>query len=447
MRRLILEAAALAAIVAAVFAAVVLGIGRVPTSGERTLLFFSMLAAAIVALLYVPVRRRLAALAERRGRGSPDEVLRSFGHRITRPLPLDELLLQVAESLRETLALDAAEVWTGSGGVLERVASDPDAGGANLILTPAEQAVVVGAGVRGEAWLRLWLPQVLEGRAAEVRAVPIARTGELLGLIVVEGAVTEDGEQVLVALARQVGLALHNVRLGSALEASHDELRRQADELRASRARVVAAADAERRRIERDLHDGAQQHLVALALNLRLARELADSDPAQARAVLEELAGDVQDALQEFRDLAHGIYPPLLVERGLGEGLRSVAARAPVPVRFELEGLGRYPPEVETTVYFCCLEALQNAGKHAGAGAGATVRVWEDDDGLLFEVADDGAGFDPGEQPRGSGLENMSDRLGALGGHLSLASSPGGTRVAGAVPFSRTPRPGTGARP
>jgi signal transduction histidine kinase len=449
VRRLIAEAAALAALVAAVFAVVVLGLGRVPTAGERTVLALSMVAAAVVALLYVPVRRRLSTFAARGRRGSPDEVLRAFGQRITRPLPLDELLLQVAESLRDTLGLGAAEVWTGSGGVLERVASDPDAGGASLILTPAEQAVVVGAGVRGEAWLRLWLPQVLEGRGGtEVRATPITRAGELLGLLVVEGgSVTEDAEQVLVALARQVGRALHNVRLGSALEASYDELRRQADELRESRARVVAAADAERRRIERDLHDGAQQHLVALAVNLRLARELADTDPAQSRAVLEGLVGDVQDALQEFRDLAHGIYPPLLVERGLGEGLRAAASRAPVPVRLELERLGRYPPEVETTVYFCCLEALQNVGKHAGAGAGATVRVWEDEDGVLFEVADDGAGFDLGGQPRGNGLENMSDRLGALGGRLSLASSSDGTRVAGAVPFSRTPRPGTRARP
>jgi signal transduction histidine kinase len=448
VRRLLVEAVALVALVVAVFALVVLGIGRVPTSEQRTLLAFSMLAAAIVALLYVPVRRRLSVLAARRERGSPDEVLRAFGNRITRPLPLDELLLQLAESLRHSLVLDAAEVWTGAGGVLERVASDPDAGGASLILTPAEESVMVGAGVRGEAWLQLWLPQLLERRGPGVRAVPIARAGELLGLLVVEGgAVTEDGDQVLVALARQVGLALHNVRLGSALEASHDELRRQADELRASRARVVAAADAERRRIERDLHDGAQQHLVALSVNLRLARELADSDPAQARAVLEDLAGDVQDALQEFRDLAHGIYPPLLVERGLRDGLRSAASRVPVPVGFELEGLGRYPPEVETTVYFCCIEALQNVGKHAGPGASATVRVWEDGDGLLFEVADDGPGFNLDAQPRGSGVENMSDRLGALGGRLSLASSSDGTRVAGAVPFSRTPRRGTAARP
>ena len=437
----------LAAVVLAVYAVVVLGIGRVPTSEQWTLLAFSMLAAAVTALLYQPVRRRLSTLADRltRGeRGSPDEVLRAFGDRISRPLPLDELLLQLAESLRHALVLDAAEVWTGSGGVLERVASDPDAGGGRLVLTAAEESALARAGVCGRARLQLWLPRLLEGREdAAVRAVPITHSGELFGLIVIEHAaqddrVREDDDRVLVELARQVGLALHNVRLGSALEASHDELQRQADELRASRARVVAAADAERRRIERDLHDGAQQHLVALAVNLKLARQLADSDPAQARTVLEELAGDVHNALDEFRDLAQGIYPPLLVERGLGEGLRSAVARAPVPVRLETGAIGRYPPEVETTLYFCCMEAVQNVGKHAGAGARATVRIWEDQEGLSFEVTDDGAGFDSPADGRGSGLTNMSDRLGALGGRLSIASSPaGGTRITGAVPLDR----------
>jgi signal transduction histidine kinase len=437
----------LAAVVLAVYAVVVLGIGRVPTTQQWTLLAFSMVAAAVAALVYQPVRRRLSTFAARLTRperGSPDDVLRAFGHRMAEPLPLDELLLQLAESLRHTLALEAAEVWTGSGGVLERVASDPDAGGAILIPSEDEQAVVARAGVSGRAWLQLWLPRLLEGRGeAAVRAAPITHAGELLGLIVVElgaedDSVTEDVEELLVSLGRQVGLALYNVRLGSALEASHDELKRQADELRASRARVVAAADAERRRIERDLHDGAQQHLVALAVNLKLARELADSDPRQARAVLDELAGDVQDALENFRDLAQGIYPPLLVERGLGEGLRAAVARAPGPARLEARAIGRYPPGVETTVYFCCLEALQNVGKHAGAGARATVRVWEDQDGLVFEIADDGAGFDPAAEPRGSGLTNISDRLGALGGRLSIASSPAeGTRIAGTIPLDR----------
>jgi signal transduction histidine kinase len=436
----------LAGLVLAVYLIVVIGIGRVPTSDERTLLGFSMAAAAATALLYQPLRGRLSGLAARLVGPKPDspgEVLRTLGSPLTGALPLDELLLQLAESLRRTLVLQTAEVWTGSGRLLERSASDPEVGRASLILTPAEEAVVARAGVPGSAWLRMWLPGLLVGREeAALRATPITHSGELLGLIVVERPpdvpFSDEEEQVLVALARQVGLALYNVRLGSALEASLDELQMQADELRASRARVVAAADAERRRIERDLHDGAQQHLVALAVNLRLARELAESDPVAARAVLEQLAGDVHEALKEIRDLAHGIYPQLLIDRGLSDGLRAAVSRAPVRARLEIGAIGRYRPEVEATVYFCCVEALQNVGKHAGPDARATLRVWEEHGGLRFEVADDGAGFDPHTEPRGSGLTNMSDRLGALGGRLSVVSAPGdGTRVAGAVPLNR----------
>ena len=211
-----------------------------------------MAAAAVTALLYQPLRGWLSGLAARLAgpkRDSPGEVLRTLGSRLTSALPLDELLLQLAESLRKTLALEAAEVWTGSGGLLERSASDPEVGRASLILTPSEEAVVARAGAPGSAWLRMWLPGLLAGREeAGLRAAPITHSGELLGLIVVERPpdvpFSEEEEQVLAALARQVGLALHNVRLGSALEASLDELQMQADELRASRARVVAAGDA-----------------------------------------------------------------------------------------------------------------------------------------------------------------------------------------------------------
>jgi signal transduction histidine kinase len=441
-----IQVAGLAALVVGVYLVVVIGIGRVPTSDQWTLLGFSMAAAAASALLYQPLRGRLSGLAARLAgakRDPPSEVIRTLGTRLTSSLPLDELLLQLAESLRKSLALEAAEVWTGSGRLLQRSASDPDVGRANLILTSAEEAVVARAGVSGSAWLSMWLPRVLAGREeAALRAAPITHAGELFGLIVVERQpdvpFSDEEEQVLAALARQVGLALNNVRLGSALEASLDELQMQADELRASRARVVAAADAERRRIERDLHDGAQQHLVALAVNLRLARELAETDPVGAREVLEELARDVHEALEEIRDLAHGIYPPLLVDRGLYEGLRAALARAPVRARLEGEAIGRYRPEVEATVYFCCLEALQNVSKHAGRVTGATLRVWEEQGGLRFEVADNGVGFDPRVEPRGTGLTNMSDRLGALGGRLSVISAPGdGTRVAGVIPAAR----------
>jgi signal transduction histidine kinase len=444
---LALHLGGLAVLVAAVYSLVVLGIGGVPTHGQWTLLLFSILAAAITALVYPHLRERLSRVAERLGQrqpSRPDDLLDGFGSRLTRAISLEELLLQLAESLRTTLGLTAAEVWTGSGGLLDRSASDPDLGRGSMVLNAGEQAALARGGVVGNAWLRVWLPQLVAGREeAELRAAPITHAGALLGLLVVErdrerGALTEKEEQVLRALARQVGLALSNARLDSALSASLEQLTRQADELRASRARVVAAADAERRRIERDLHDGAQQHLVGLAVNLRLARELAESDPAGAKVVLEELTGEVRNALDDFRDLAHGIYPPLLAERGLVEGLRAAIPRVPIKVRVEPIAIGRYSPEVEATVYFCCLEALQNAGKHAGPGARATLRLWEEEGGLRFEIADDGAGFDAGGRGRGAGLTNMEDRVGALGGRLSVHSAAGeGTQVAGVLPLGR----------
>jgi signal transduction histidine kinase len=448
--RVLVEAiylAGLIALLAVIYGAVVLGIGRVPTSDQRTLLAFSIVAAAVTALLWAPLRTRLSAFAKglvEEERGARGEVLRRFGTRLTQAIPLDELLLQLAESLRSALTLDSAEIWSGAGGLLERAASDPDADRASLVLSPAEESALLRTGVVGPAWLRVWLPQLAGAHdAAEVRAAAIAHSGELLGVIRIERSpeaapFVDEDEHVLTALAEQVGLALHNVRLGSALQASLDEVRRQAEELRVSRARVVTAADAERRRIERDLHDGAQQHLVALAVNLRLARELAGTDPGAARAVLEELSSDVRDALEQFRDLAHGIYPPLLVDRGLAEGLRGAVARARVPARVDARALARYPPEIEATVYFCCLEAVQNVAKHAGPGARAAVRVWEEGEGLRFEVVDDGHGFDADAAPQGAGLANMSDRVGALGGRLTITASPGrGTRVAGAVPLAK----------
>lgn len=178
------------------------------------------------------------------------------------------------------------------------------------------------------------------------------------------------------------------------LEASLDQLRLEVEELRASRARVVAAADAERRRIERALHDGAQQHLVALAVNLQLVRQLADSDPTSAKTLLEQIRNDIREALESVRELAHGIYPPLLLDRGLGDALRAVASTAAIPTRVDASAVARYPPQIEATAYFCCVEALRNATEHAGRQARATIRVLHDHDALVFDVTDDGAGFE-----------------------------------------------------
>ena len=214
-----------------------------------------------------------------------------------------------------------------------------------------------------------------------------------------------------------------------------DRVAEQTEELRASRSRVVTAADAERRRIERDLHDGVQQHLVGLAVHLRVARDLTDESPEQARAVLDGLGDDVQETLEQLRELAHGIYPPLLQDRGLADALVAAAGRAPIPTRVEIAGLGRYDHDVEAAVYFCCLEALQNAAKHGGGGITVTLGVREDAGGVVFSVHDDGVGFDVARSSAGVGLTNMRDRVGALGGTVAIDSAPGGgTTVSGLVP-------------
>jgi signal transduction histidine kinase len=234
------------------------------------------------------------------------------------------------------------------------------------------------------------------------------------------------------------------LQLHSALQRSADGLRRANDELRASRARIVAAADAERRRIERDLHDGAQQHLTSLAVKLLLAGTLAGHDPGLA-GLLEDLGAELKDTAQELRNLVHGIYPPLLRDRGLAAALSDAARLCPLPTTVRAASLRRYPADIEAAVYFCCLEALQNAAKHAGPQATIRLRVREQPGTLTFEVTDDGAGFDPGDAGLGAGLRNMADRTGAFGGRLRVESAPGqGTRVAGAVPVPAAVGSGAG---
>lgn len=207
-------------------------------------------------------------------------------------------------------------------------------------------------------------------------------------------------------------------------------------ELRESRMRIVTAGDESRRRVERDLHDGAQQSLVMLNIKLGLLKRQLDSDPAAASGLADEARADLERALAELRDLAHGIYPQVLTSDGLPGALAEMAANAGVDVELSVNGAGRYPPEVEAAVYFCCLEALQNAAKHAGDRARATIGLSSSEGTLRFEVVDDGAGFDADGSPVSAGLQNMADRIGALGGELSVESAPGrGTKVVGAVPI------------
>ena len=314
-----------------------------------------------------------------------------------------------------------------------------------------ELPVIARAGVNGGTWLDVWLPQFVgrDGSAA-TRVAPIAHGGELLGIIAVtrphDGeAFTDAEDHVLTELARQVALALHNVQLDAALQASLEELQQRNEELQHSRARIVAAGDAERRKLERNLHDGAQQHLVALAVKLRLAKDAVEDDPADALAMIDEIKGDLQGAITELRSLAHGIFPPLLMSGGLAEALPAAATRATAATTVEVSGIGRYGTDMEAAVYFCVLEALQNADKHAGESARVTVRVWEADGVLGFEVSDDGAGFDTtAASGDGHGFLNMTDRLGAFGGAVTMRSQPGhGTTVTGTLPLAQlTSTPG-----
>ena len=405
------------------------------------------------AVLAFPARHRLEEVANQRVYGErhrPDDAIRTFAGRMSRAVPMDELLLQLAESLKKSLALAAAEVWTGANGTLERAVSVPDRGSAHLRLQGEELGVATRAHVQGNAWLQVWMPALLDGRDdGQLRAAVVAHLGELLGVIVVERRAddppfTEDDDRVLAELARQVGLALHNVRLDSALQASLEQLEERNQELAASRLRIVTAADESRQRIERNLHDGAQQHLVALAVKVGLVKQLIDADRATADEMLDQLRGDVQDTLEELRELAHGIYPPLLRDRGLEAALKAAANRSTLPVELVVaEEVRRHPAETEAAIYFCCLEAMQNAGKHAGKDAHLDVVVTEVAGELGFEVVDDGPGFDVEAAAMGHGFVNMRDRLGAIGGVLEVDSAPGeGSRVRGHVPVE-PPEEGT----
>jgi signal transduction histidine kinase len=403
----------LAAFITAVYVGIVVGVGTLVGSGGRPNLVLSIVATAIVAVAFQPVRERLNRVANRivyGKRATPYEVLSQFSERVAETYAAEEALPRMARVLAEGTGADRAQVWLRTGTLLRPAAAWPEA-----------EAPEEPVPVRGDD-----LPHLPGDQAA-----PVRHQGELLGALTVtkrQGeSLTPIEQKLLDDLAHQAGLVLKNVGLTA-------ELLARLEDLRASRQRLVAAQDEERRRLERNLHDGAQQNLVAIKVKLGLAEALADKDPAKARELVGQLKADTDEALETLRDLARGIYPPLLADQGLGAALHAQARKAVLPVEVDVDGVGRYSQEVEAAVYFCVLEALQNVQKYAAATR-ATVRVRIDGGELRFEVEDDGKGFDPVTVKRGAGLTNMADRMDALGGAIELDSAGGGgARLSGHIP-------------
>jgi signal transduction histidine kinase len=400
--------ALLVAFITAVYVAIVVGIGTLV--GTRSNLLLSILATALIALVFQPVRERARHFANRLvygKRATPYEVLSEFSQGLGGAYSTEDILPRLSAMVGEATGARRVRLWLRVGSQLRPVAAWP-AG-------EAEGSVLA---LQGDQ-----LPDF----PGEARAFPVLHQGELLGALTVSmparEALGQTQERLLENLGAQAGLVLRNARL--------------IEELRASRQRLVTAQDQERRRLERNIHDGAQQQLVALAVKLRLARTVAGRDPDRADELLGQLQTETQETLEDLRDLARGIYPPLLADQGLAAALEAQSRKVPFPVEVQRDGVGRYPAEAEATAYFCVLEALQNASKYAEA-AGAVISLREEDGSLVFSVSDDGRGFDLQTTARGAGLQNMADRLEALGGRLQVDSSPGsGTMVTGRIPVAQ----------
>jgi signal transduction histidine kinase len=395
----------LAAAFTLVYVAIVIGVGAV--LGDRESPFLTMVAAVAIALGFQPIRERMRHLANRvvyGKRATPYEVLSEFADDVATRYTAEDALHRMAEILANATGATSARVWLRFDDELRPAASWPEDGAAPAVALSEDHPGSFGSGEF---------------------SVEVRHQGELLGALTAimpaNDPMNSSKERLLRDLAGQAGLVLRNVRL--------------IEELRASRRRIVAAQDDRAKRLERNIHDGAQQQLVALGVQLGLARRIAERSAPDVSEMLDRLREQATDALENLRDLARGIYPPLLADRGLVAALEAQARKAAVPVEVEAGGIGRYPQEVEAAVYFCCLEALQNVAKYANASS-ARVALTERGAELRFTVADDGDGFDAGRAALGSGLQGMKDRLEAVGGSLAITSRPGyGTTVEGALPL------------
>jgi signal transduction histidine kinase len=390
-----------------VLAAVVVGAAAIGTGSDGGLRDHPGALIAIgvaIGVVFGPLLRAARWIAQRVAygrRATPYEVLSTFSRRIGETYAADDVLPRVAEVVGTATGAESCTVWLALGHQLVPEASWPERNHhRELPLMPGTITV------EGE--------DVFE----------VTERDELLGVLSVRMSPSEPMDHRKEALIRdvaaQAALVLRNVRL--------------VEDVRASRRRIVAAQDERAKKLERDIHDGAQQQLVALSVKQRLAAGLVGKDDERLRHLLTELAGETQGALEDLRDLARGIYPPLLADKGLGAALEAQARKAVVPTTVEAAGVGRFPADVESAVYFSCLEALQNVAKYAEATS-ARIELSDGAGGLRFTVTDDGRGFDASATSYGTGLQGIADRLAAVGGTLVVTSQPGsGTTITGTVP-------------
>jgi signal transduction histidine kinase len=424
----------LSAALTAIYVGVVVGIGTLAGYAGGPLL--TAAAALAIAVLFQPLRRRAQLVANRivyGQRATPYQALADVAQDMAGQLDADVALDRMASVLAGATGAVRVDVWVRVGARLQPRAAWPP--GSDPPAAVPLTGPVAATGPVPHTRPAATGPVALPAFDAATRAIAVRHGEELLGAITLQKPrnepVSPAEDKLLEHLASQAGLVLRNVRLTAELQATIDDLR-------ASRRRLVRAQDDERQRIERNLHDGAQQQLVALTVQLTLLEDAAQ-DPGEVRQLAGELRAGLHEALDDLRALARGIYPPLLADQGLAAALRAQAGKAPLPVLVEADGIGRYRREAEATAYFCILEALQNVAKYAQASR-AMVALTCPDGQLGFTVTDDGDGFDTAKATHGTGLQGMADRLAAVGGSLRVDSAPGsGTTINGTLPVIETP--------
>ena len=428
----LLTAVVMAVLVLAVYALVVVG-GSALLFGEASpSLVLSVLATAIVAIVFEPVRRRVGRILARalhQDRLEPYEVLSRFSSTVTGQYPAEELPARVARVLADGTGTDRAEVWLSIHGTLELAASWP--------------ADSFGSATTSAPVLTIEQPGSSPGIVAQGsrRSLAVRERGELLGALSVhvrgEQQLTPVEERLFAGLAAQSGLMFRVTSLRTGLQRELLDLGRRTDELRRARRDLLNRQDTERQRLERNIHDGAQQEVIALLVNLRLIQTLLGRKPERARALLADQAAAAGATISTLTQLSRGLYPRLLTDAGPVAALRSAVASGPIPVELTSDDLPRLAAETEAGVYFCALEAVQNATKHSRAGR-ITIDIRRQTERLLLTVSDDGRGFEPG--PSSGGLSNIRDRIESLQGSVRITSAPGhGTTVVAVIPVASQP--------